>query len=507
MPAPNIPSQTLPTNVDLVDKWLLGDEEVDWVLKVTPVKLSTSTPETLYFSNAGYRNVTSAASPPRLDLPSFSMSVLNTGFGTKSETNVHRFNTRRGWIVKSSTPRVDYEQFRAGDIEFGELIGKRTDAWASFETFVPFKVRSDPTWNRERITFSIKSGVLNLNKPVQTATFSGTGVGLNGGAELKGKTKPILLGKVDNLVPVLVNTGNLTYMIDPDGVDAIATVYEGGLDVGASMWTADLPNGTFDLEREPDFQITCDATGKERLGTAAPDKYALHNNFRTLLEDFGGLTNTDIPASGLDEEGGLFIGAGETMLYEEALTWCVRPFGFYWPRIDGDRFVLGEWGQPESGTSSRTFTDAHIVSIERIETAPPAFEVRVGYRPLDTMLGSLLGAVTAAEIARLTQPYQYETDTDATIPTDHPNAIPLEALSSLYASADASTLATDILTTLKVKRDIYRVNLARYPLHAWIGNIVTIDHPRYGLSGGKKVMVTGWELDLASRSFSMECWG
>jgi hypothetical protein len=516
MAAPNIPSQTLPANVADLDSWVIGNGKFVWVMKMEPTDLAGST-ATLYASTDTYR---AKASPPRLVLPSMSISVLNDSFG-----------------LTTTDGRVDLNQFRAGQLAYGgfEIINTdgQYDSWvtsygwsdakctllfgqdgSTLREFLTVKVVAEPEYDIDVIRFRVKGAEINPNGQIITDTFDGDGTPsanqLEGRSYHEGMTVPALVGKVDNIAPILIDPDNLTYLIDHtgDGIDALATVYEGGYDLETDpspvAFTATLATGSFDLEASPTWRITCDATGAARHGAG---DYTLATNFRTLVEDFGG--GATPTTAGLGEDGGFYIEAGANARFEDFLHYSIQPLGFYWTAQDGAKLYAGEIGNPADGTSVKTLTDAHIKSIDRQQTAPPAWEVRVGYRPLHVTLSDFAGVLSddMDEMARLSTPSRHVRANDSSVLTNYPNALSIQAESSLYDEADASTLASELLAIYKVKRDILRVELVRHPMCAWIGQIVEIKFPRYGLTNGKKYMVTGWEIDLNSRRFVLECWG
>ena len=513
-PAPNAPAAAGPgaTALANLDNWLLGDSSVVFLAKMTVRDIGTGS-KVLYAQVSERRNPNLAGAWPRLILPGVSVSVINSSFGRPD----------------SIDSRVNYEQFRAGKLQFGSFeiintdgtldawtsdyswadaevllqVGLETDALGSFKTLMPMMVLSEPTWTlRGNLRFLVKgaSGV-NLNRPIQETTFAGTG-GLEGGADLTGKTKPILIGKKDNIRPVLVDSSTVKYMIDPDGVASIGTVYEGGLSVGGGV-TKSAANGWFTLDTVPTEVITCDATGKDRRSVGATAN-EVWNLIDSVVQDFAG--GAAISRAGMAYDGGVYLETGGSRTYESVMTELARPSGIYYPAQDNSKIHLAELfgGSP---TSAFTYTDKHIESIDRLETAPPVYSFRVGYRPLDHLLSNILPGVTDAEKDRLSAEHRFYEADDATVLTDFANGIAVESLSSLYDLADATSTGDSLLTLLKSFRNIYRIRLARHPLAAWLLALVTIDIDAFDFSGGKDVMVVGWDIDLADRGFSMTVFG
>jgi len=535
MTAPNIPSQTTtaPSNIADFDAWLVGDGSFVFVLKLEPTDLAGGT-ATLYYSTGIFRD---ADAKPRLVMPSsIRLSVLNDGFGTRlrDDGRVDFDLIRPGQITYGGFSLLNQDgeldslpaSYGWGDADCTLLFGAVTDTLASLKKHMGFKVLGEPKWGfdssgNSALRFDVKSPIINPNGPVEPTVFSGTG-GNSGGEDLEGQSKPVLIGKYRNIEPAFLKDGSLGYMIDPAKCDSLSEVYQNGRPVGSGYFTDNVTtDGTFNLDSIPNFgPITCDAvgwTGAGRVGSTGDESLAA--NFKILVEDYGGAAAPT--TAGLSEDGGVWLPPGAEARFEEELIKSIQPLGMYWPAQDASKLYAGELGSPEDGTSDQTYTHAHIDSVDRVASPPPAFEVRVGWQPLGTVLSGLdaSGAVTEAEIARLTTEYRYVKAADATVQTDYPNAIAVTVNSSLYVEANASTLATELLNILKVKRDVLKVKVSRHPLAVWIGQIVTLDLSakgdgisKYGLDTPKKFMVTGWDVRFGSAdpnagSFVMEVWG
>jgi hypothetical protein len=104
---------------------------------------------------------------------------------------------------------------------------------------------------------------------VLSLAYAGTG-GAEGGADLKGRPKPLVLGWALNVEPVLINAVDSVYQFSGYGeIEAVSTVYERGADYGASygnyatyaaLVAAAIPAGGW---------ASCHAEGMIRLGAPA----------------------------------------------------------------------------------------------------------------------------------------------------------------------------------------------------------------------------------------------
>lgn len=542
MAAPNIPSQTAPSNIADLDAALAGEGDKLFLFRWEPTDIvAGSGTQTLYLSTKIYRG---ADAKPRLVMPSsLDISILSGTFGSKTAradgtVDLDFFRATELAIGGLSARNedgeldswIDSSLYGWGDADGTLLFGDVTDAVGSLVEILTVKaVQAPKAFFDERgrafLQWQVKSPVLNPNGPIRPAVFAGTG-GLEGGDDIEGDTKPLLVGKVDVLDPVFLKDGNLGHLIDGDKVDAIDDVHEGGNSVGSAYWTDNgSTDGTFDLDHQPQAIITADAkgwTGAGRVGTTGV--YTLAANLKILAE-LGGVST--VSTAGLGEDGGLWVPSAANERFENVLDKVVRPLGIGpWPAQDGSGLVAGELGSPEDAVSTdRTFTGAHIAGIDIEPAGPPAWKVAVGWRPLGRPLepSEAVGILTEADLAKFTNPIRWSAPAgaeDSTIKDDDPNALYLQAWSTLYDEADAATLAAELFDIYKVQRYVYRVRLVRHPLSVWIGQVVTLDlsgeagkgKPTYGLDTPKQVMVTGWSVrfgaqDLHGGSFVMECWG
>lgn len=131
------------------------------------------------------------------------------------------------------------------------------------------------------LTFPIRDPRSALETPLQPAKYLGTNVGpagIEGGENLKGRPKPVILGLVSNLTPPLVNESLLIYQI-ADRVATILCVRDGGVRITPGVQRANIASlqanipasGTYDyvydlalgaffrLGTTPIFGITVDA--------------------------------------------------------------------------------------------------------------------------------------------------------------------------------------------------------------------------------------------------------
>jgi hypothetical protein len=489
-----------------VDQWLIGAFKGHWVMDMYPTLISTSTVTLLTASTDVYR---AKKSTPRLSLPSVKLSILNENFGQIDVTD--------------SNLEIDFTQFKSGQLSYGQFSIINHDGlydhWATdyawgdapcFLQFAPegeslamvmtFKVRMEPSYTEETITFSIKGPNVNPNADVETDTFDGTVD--EGGDQMLGKTRPRLFGRMKNVQPAVVNYAEQLYEIDAIGVNNIDAIYEGGYNIGNNY--TDNFDGTFNLTNTPQSIITCDA--RSDLATRTGSDHTQATIFKQLIEKAGG-NAPDV--TGLTYEAGMYLEAGSKRSFGDALSWIVRPLGYYFPKLTEAKLVAKELADPSAQSPTVTYTEKDIVSINKVTTIPPVWKVLVGYEPLGYTFSNIpVGTdLSTEERTRLTSEYRWKEASDASVLTDYPNALVLKAPSPLFSGTNAATAATSLLNLFKVKREIYRIEVVRKPFAVWVGDYVTIDFPRYSLDGGKKFLVAGWDINLENNSFTLEVWG
>lgn len=150
-------------------------------------------------------------------------------------------------------------------------------------------VISQAELSRERVTLHLKDRLYELDSPHLTATFAGNNAlpnGLEGGPELTGKIKPLVIGKVFQVEPPCVNTSRLIYQISSAALYSVDAVYDGRvvLTAGAAyssqsdmetnapsagQYRVWLAGGMIRLGSSPAFTITVDASGHSAANSTA----------------------------------------------------------------------------------------------------------------------------------------------------------------------------------------------------------------------------------------------
>lgn len=144
-----------------------------------------------------------------------------------------------------------------GDGELDALAGYGFDGrtcvqkWgyegAAYSTFTELfrTTMLDALVSQDAVTVKLRDRQAELHTPIQPNKYAGNNVlpaGLEGEADLLGKPKPLVFGRVKNVPAVLVNSAKLIYQVHEGAITTLADVY----DRGVSLLDADDSTGWVD---------------------------------------------------------------------------------------------------------------------------------------------------------------------------------------------------------------------------------------------------------------------
>lgn len=395
---------------------------------------------------------------------------------------------------------------RAG--HFGAALGSVPPA------FVGVVQRVDPAAG-QRARFAVTDVSERLATPLQGEKFGGTG-GLDGGANLAGKPKPVCVGNVANLAPVYIGNVDLgdgtlpTYAIHGRPISAVSAVRIRGVEqalVGSAPsvgeYTAHLADGVIQLGSQADGAVTVDATGDSAYGatTAAVIRALVqaHGPQLTAAQidtDSFTLADTDLPgavgyyradqemtaAAAVDEVlagcGAILCGGrGGTLRLVDPLAAGVQQFG-----------IPAGWVLELEPVS--------LPAALRPLPATVAVQYRRNWTPLSDIAGSISDEDDRAFLAGQANIHRV---TSSTIAFRVQQARELR-FPGLYASeADAQARAERWQAFLEAGPRMFRLTTDRYLGQIEVGDLGIIQYPAYGLADGAGVVVLGYEDRLAAR--------
>lgn len=238
------------------------------LVTIQPLKLADGTRYTVRASSANDRAICGLGGvvwePCLTQAPSLALSLFNGDFGNAIEPGSARLPLNMD-TLKKGYPLADECDWSGAPVTI--YIGRSGDAWPWTQIFAG-RV-SDYARQAQTLALAAEVDSEPFDADQLPATYAGTG-GAEGGADLKNKVKPLVIGWAMNVEPVLIDAVNNVYQFHGYGaIEAVTALYERGSDFGASVGdfagyaalvAATIPPGRWG---------TCLAAGMVRLGAPA----------------------------------------------------------------------------------------------------------------------------------------------------------------------------------------------------------------------------------------------
>lgn len=388
-------------------------------------------------------------------------------------------------------------------------VGRVSDRYADFVTLFDGTAR-DWQGTSSAIEILVRDNSYLLETPAQPNIYAGTGDD-EGGDELAGKRRPITLGLVEHMPATLVDPALLIYQLndgaianDPVVLDKGLALTAGGNDQASysalaaytvaagefELWPA---GGFFKLGSLPDGIVT--ASGVHGAGIATTSELV-----NQLLEA------TPLRAQKIDQDSltaletlqgasvGIYIGTDDGLSVGDAIGNLLEGIGAFACFDRLGRFYVARIDAP-AGDAVDSFNKTDIKSLERealgAGLSPPPWRIRNAYkRNYEQLTGELAGGVTAADRAYFSQPYLLGSAADPTIITSHALAQDADPIESYFADAGAAAAeAGRLLYLFATNRGLWRMQLPRRAHLLKLGDIVDVSFPRFGLTGGTRMIV------------------
>jgi hypothetical protein len=364
----------------------------------------------------------------------------------------------------------------------------------------------------DNITIDLVDFSYKLEVPLQPNVFAGTG-GIDGGADLAGKRRPLCFGSPLNVSAVSLVPSLLIYQVHDGSLLGIDNVYDQGLAMTAAgdvatyalLAAASVTSGQFKtckalglfkLGTAPAGQVTADVRGENAAGyietTADIVRWALVN--RTVLQDPADLDVASFAAVNTAQPAPIdyFVGPDDNLTvaaFIQNLMGGIGGWGGH--KIDGT-FEVRIFQAP-AGNSLASFNRGHMlggdIKREPLPDAysPPAYRWRVPYaRNWTVQTSDIAGGVTATRRAFIAEQTRLAEASSVTIQTDHPFAQDRDPVQAWFRNqVDAAAEAVRLIDLFKTTRAIYRMTLPRRALRRDIGDEITVTHPRFDLSQGR----------------------
>ena len=481
-----------------------------YLVTVKPYDVANTTRLTLYYSGEGF--VSGPSDSPantlfdaRLVEPiSFSRSMFSSG-------KVGGFSAPGFGQLVLTNADGGLDDWAGYAWDGAEVIVKVGEAGAALQYYFTIFTGQAKSIEFDDLSVSVvlrdQQATFDVDFP--SALYAGSG-GVEGSANLTGAPKPLCFGQVYNIEPVLVDATNRIYQVHTGQIEAINTVYQGGVALATSAYSVDLTNGRFTLDSAPDDVITADAQGAKPGGSYKSTVADIINHIvvtHTALAS-GDLVSATFSALNTANSSvvGIYVATSTTIL--DVLDQLINTVGGFYGFNREGKFEVGQIILA-TGTAAAEFDASTIIEITRLAPAVPNYQARVEYKHnYRTFSEAEFGdSVTTAQRDYLMRPALVAVSTDTAIQTPYPNSDPLIVPSLFSTSANAATEAARLLTLYKTQREIYRILVKSQPYTLKLNDVVKVTFGRYNLASGKLFRLVGIVETAATNEIELELWG
>lgn len=361
-----------------------------------------------------------------------------------------------------------------------------------------------------------------LDAPIPRALYAGTTDSLSSMVaegtvdDLKDQRKPRLYGGAVEVPALLVHPFKRVYQVS-DRAIIVDGVYDGGLALNFSQDYATLAE-LLSASISPSQYHTCEALGYVRIGTQAVYTLTVKASddsigsatagqiVKQILLDAGvdGASIDDASLAALDTFNSSpceYWTGTDSVSALSAIGEVLASIGGYVTLDSAGCYCFGQF-EGVSGSAITTVTPSeYFGDIERLDAdvdtrGQPIWRVTVkygkNYRVLDGV--SVAGAVPEERRAVLSQEYRSAVSENNAIKSISLLAGELELSTHLIDRADAEAEAARLLALYSVSRVRYRVSVPAVVYGGLnLGDVVTLQSPRFGLSSGKDGVVVAIE--------------
>jgi hypothetical protein len=405
------------------------------------------------------------------------------------------------------------------------LFGRPTDAYADYKSLFD-GVGTVWSQGRDVLTANVRSRGANLEVPIQTTLYTGTG-GASGDATVEGQPKPLIFGKVRNVTATLIDAQNLVYQVHDGEVASIDDVYDRAASltfdssagdvadyqalvnatISAGEYAISTATGLFRLGSSPDGQITADVTG---LNTAI-DNIVLDIVRNYAVEMESRISTASVTGFGTLRSGtvGTFIGSNERATIADVLDQLVAGLAGIPGYNRRGQFVIQRLRDPSTLPASLSLGHSDILSLRPRDTLVPRWRQRVAYkRNWTTQQSDIAGAVSDDRRQFVQNRFSTVAASDTSVRDGWPNANDPDPLMSPFdSSSDAQTLADDLLALHGVGRELVDITVGRLGFTVNSGQIVSIPWPRWDSNNSKRFAIVGIEERPREGTITLTGWG
>lgn len=481
---------------------------------------------TLYLSNRGFYTKPSDTPANTSYLPlvnnpfQFDVSILN---GTEFRGGLPAFGAVR---IKSGDASLDgiTDMFWSGrplTIYAGGLDFERAEYEAIFKGIV-----RDIEFDEDEITINISDKSSILETSFDQNLYTGAG-GVEGGDDIKGDVKPLCYGQVKNVPLKLVDAGTNLYQVHDGSIEEVTSVYDRGVSLNNQGDVADitattvsggnfktqLSGGYIRLGGNPDGRITADVKGCDCDGYIDKTGAIISRLVSTKMGDESFTTN-DIDQGALNaldaaipDAVGIFID-GKAQL-NRVLDDLTNSLNVYWIFTREGMLSAGVIDRPSNPVLVITENEIIDDSFEAIAVVPPAWRITAGYAKNWQVQSpdNIAASATDAQKSFVIEQYRKLIIEDRNTRTKTKNGVEIVFNSLLANEADAQDYLDRLVRVYQEQRKVYRVKVIDLLFRVFIGDVITLQYPRYGLESGRDFIITSIGEDAEDGVTELELWG
>lgn len=256
------------------------------LIEIQPLNLSSGDRESVRVASAQDRRITGLNSvvwvPAIVQTPVLTIRLFDGDFGSSVQPGTATFSMNLAEVEKTYPNAYAYLWAGAPVSIYAEEPGT---AWPWTRRFVGKVSRFEKESSRLQLVAEVDTAA--LGKDVLSLTYAGT-TGIEGGADLKDRPRPWVLGHVKGIEPVQIDVDNSVFQVSGYGpIGSISALYERGSSFGDPMadhadyaalvaatippgrWATCLAQGLFRLGAPPFGVITADVEG-HKVGSVVP---------------------------------------------------------------------------------------------------------------------------------------------------------------------------------------------------------------------------------------------
>ena len=355
--------------------------------------------------------------------------------------------------------------------------------------------------SRASLNFKIRNKLEKLNTSVSESLlnnyFHGAIVSeVTSVNQYRNNLKPICLGELHNITPLLTDSSLLEYMVNYEAVEQIIEVRDNGVPVAFTQTGVGyaLPAGSFRLIKTPVGAVTCSVQGvKKTINiTAATTTTAYANTAANTIAVILKLYGQTLAYTEIDSASFTSLGTQAVGVYLDSrvnvLAICqdiAKSCGLILTTTRSGVVKLVDLGIPASATILITEADMLLNTLVIAQKTEVIAGVKLGYAKNWTIQSSLLTSIPEDHKDLYKTEFLESIQLDATTKTNY--AITTEpALENTYLidKTQADAIALKRLNLFKTPRKIIKMTCTARLLSVQVGDAVNVTASRFGLNSG-----------------------